>query len=72
MNVKLLLVDDQPLLLHGLRDALTKHPHLTVAGEASAGAMALKLAGELAPDLVRDVHLPHINGIAVTRQVSPR
>jgi len=70
MNVKLLLVDDHPMLLHGLREAMTKHPHLTVLGEASTGAMALELAGELVPDLVvMDVHLPDIDGIAVARQV---
>jgi DNA-binding NarL/FixJ family response regulator len=70
MNVKLLLVDDHPTLLHGLRGAMTNHPHLTVLGEALTGAMALKLAAELAPDLVvMDVHLPDIDGIAVARQV---
>ena len=70
MNVKLLLVDDHPMLLLGLREAVAKHSHLTVLGEATTGAMALKLAGELAPDLVvMDVHLPDINGITVARQV---
>jgi DNA-binding NarL/FixJ family response regulator len=53
-----------------LRELMTKHPHLTVLGEATTGAMALKLAGELAPDLVvMDVHLPDMDGIAVARQV---
>jgi len=70
MNVKLLLADDHPMVLHGLRELMTKHPHLTVLGEATTGAMALKLAGELAPDLVvMDVHLPDMDGIAVARQV---
>jgi len=69
-NVKLLLVDDHPMLRLGLREAVAQHPHLSVVGEASNGAQALKLARELSPDLVvMDIHLPGINGIETTRQI---
>jgi len=59
MNVRILLVDDHPMLRKGLRQTLAQQPNLTVVGEASTGASALKLAAELAPDLiVMDIHLP--------------
>jgi DNA-binding NarL/FixJ family response regulator len=70
MHAKLLIVDDQPMLLHGLRQALSAYSNLTLAGEAKTGEAALKLAGELTPDLVvMAIHLPDINGIEVARQI---
>jgi DNA-binding NarL/FixJ family response regulator len=70
MNVKILLVDDHPMLLGGLRQIVAQQPHLTLVGEASTGALGLKMASELAPDVVvLDVHLPDMNGIEVTRQI---
>jgi DNA-binding NarL/FixJ family response regulator len=70
MNTKLLVVDDHPMLLRGLREAVTQQPNLTFVGEATTGAMALKLAQELSPDLVlMDIHLPDMDGIEATRQM---
>lgn len=70
MKVKLLLVDDHPMLRQGLRQTVAQQPKLTLVGEASTGAMALKLAEELSPDVVvMDIHLPDMNGIEVTRQL---
>src|ERR1022692_2003440 len=70
MNAKLMMVDDHPMMRHGLREAVARQPNLTLVGEAWTGAMALKLARELTPDLVvMDVHLPDINGIETSRQL---
>jgi DNA-binding NarL/FixJ family response regulator len=70
MNTKMLIVDDHPMLLHGLRQALSEHSKLTLVGAAATGAEAVKLARELNPDLVvMDIHLPDINGIEATRQI---
>jgi len=70
MSVKLLLVDDHPMMLHGLREVLARQPNLTLLGEALTGAMALKLTQELKPDLViMDVHLPDVSGITAARQI---
>jgi len=58
------------MVLNGLRQVLSLHSDLTLAGEAATGAEALKLTRELNPDLVvMDIHLPDMNGIAATRQI---
>ena len=73
MNVKVLLVDDHPMLLRGLREAVAQQPNITLVGQAPTGALALKLARELTPDLVvMDIHLPDMNGIEVTRRMPQR
>ncbi len=70
MSVKILLVDDQKILRQGLRALLEKQTGLTVAGEASDGREAVKLAGELKPDVVvMDVAMPGLNGIEATKQI---
>ena len=70
-KVRIVLVDDHPLLRHGLRQALEEHGNLLVVGQASTGPEALSLVDELAPDLIiMDVHLPGLNGIEVTRQIT--
>ena len=70
MKVKLLLVDDHPLMLSGLRQRIAQVPHFTIVGEASTGELALELALKLRPDLlVMNIHLPAMNGIAATRQI---
>ena len=69
-SVSLLLVDDHPMLLRGLRQVLTEHPKLKLVGEASTSAMALKMTQDLMPDLVvMDVHLPDASGISIARQI---
>jgi len=70
MNVKLLLVDDHPIVLQGLREAVAGQPNLELLGEATTGAMALTLARELTPNLVMmDVHLDDMSGISAARRI---
>jgi DNA-binding NarL/FixJ family response regulator len=70
MQTKLLIVDDHPMLLNGLRQALSEHSNLTLAGETATGEEALNLARKLTPDLVvMDIHLPDLNGIEATRKI---
>jgi len=58
------------MLLNGLRQALSEHPNLMLAGEAATGSEAMRLARELTPDLVvMDIHLPDMSGIEATRQI---
>jgi DNA-binding NarL/FixJ family response regulator len=65
---RVLLADDHPLLLEGLRKLL--EPALEVAGVAMDGRELLRSAEALAPDLViTDISMPGIDGIEVTRRL---
>ena len=75
-KITILLVDDHSLVRSGVRAFLEAHEDLEVVGEAASGAEAVKLAGELAPDVVlMDLVMPEMDGVEATwrvRQVSPR
>ncbi len=62
--LRVLLVDDHPLFREGLRAILGREAGYAVVGEAGTAAEALRLAAELAPDVVLlDVGLPDAGGI---------
>lgn len=67
---RVLLVDDHPLFLDGVRAALSTAEDLEVVGEAHDVAEAVELAGRLHPDVVlMDLNLPDGSGIDATRAV---
>ena len=68
--LRLLLVDDHPVLRAGVKALLSAEPDLTVLAEANDGASAIELATKLKPDLVlMDVSLPDLNGAEATRAI---
>ncbi len=70
MNVTILLVDDHEVMRQGLRALLEKQPGMEVIGEAVDGRMAVRLAGELHPQVViMDVAMRDMNGMEATRQI---
>src|ERR1041385_8968921 len=68
--IKLLLVDDHPIVRKGIGSCLAKFPNLQIVGEAADGAEALRKARELNPDIVlMDVDMPHMDGLTVTQML---
>ena len=69
-KISVLLVDDHSLVRRGFRRILEDEPDITVAGEASDGAEAVRLARELQPQVVvMDCAMPKMNGLEATRQI---
>jgi DNA-binding NarL/FixJ family response regulator len=67
--VKLLLVDDHPLVRDGVRVRLEAVPHFEVVGEAGDAEAALQAARTLSPDLaLMDIGMRGMNGIALTER----
>jgi DNA-binding NarL/FixJ family response regulator len=69
-SLRVLLVDDHDLFRTGLRNLLEEQG-VQVVGEAAAGAEALKLTRELAPDvIVMDLNMPGMSGVEATRHIT--
>jgi DNA-binding NarL/FixJ family response regulator len=71
MTIRVLLADDQVLLRAGLRVLIDSEPDLEVAGEASTGQEAVKLARETRADVVlMDIRMPGTDGLTATRLIT--
>jgi two-component system NarL family response regulator len=70
MSIRLILVDDHRMLREALREILEKAGDIELVAEADDGPAALKLARELAPDVVvMDIGLVGMSGIEATRRL---
>jgi two-component system response regulator NreC len=70
MSIKVLIADDHQIMREGLRTMLEKESDIQVLGEAEDGRMVLRMAADLAPDvIIMDVAMPDLNGIEATRQI---
>ncbi len=70
MSIKVLLADDHKLVRQGMVAMLQSQEDIEVVGEAADGNEALRMAGELDPDVILlDVMMPNLNGIEVAHQM---
>jgi two-component system, LytTR family, response regulator len=72
-RIRIVIVDDEPLARRGIRQLLSPHDDVEIAGEARNGREAVRMLKTLAPDLVfLDVQMPELDAFEVLRQLEPR
>lgn len=68
--IRILLVDDHPLVRRALRDILIREPDLQVIGEAGDGREAIEMTALHHPDIViMDISMPVMNGVEATKRI---
>jgi DNA-binding NarL/FixJ family response regulator len=71
--IRVLVVDDQPLVREGIASLLALEPGLAVVGTAADGAQAVAVAEQVRPDVVlMDVRMPAVDGVAAARALRDR
>jgi DNA-binding NarL/FixJ family response regulator len=69
-EVTVLVVDDHPLLRHGLRDVIGNKSRFKIVGEASDGEEALRKIACLKPQIaIIDIDMPRLNGLETIRSI---
>jgi DNA-binding NarL/FixJ family response regulator len=69
--VRVLVADDHPIFLAGMRQLLETQPGLTCVGAASTGAQAVRLVADEHPDVaVLDLDMPDLSGVEAARAIA--
>jgi DNA-binding NarL/FixJ family response regulator len=70
VKIRVLIADDHAMIRDGLGALLRDDPHIEVAGTAADGRQAVRLVGELRPDVVvMDIAMPEMNGVEALREL---
>ena len=68
--IRVMVVDDHPVMRRGLCDTLADEEDFEVAGQAADGAAAVKVAREMRPDVVvMDLFMPNMDGVEACREI---
>jgi DNA-binding NarL/FixJ family response regulator len=72
-KLRILIADDEPLILSVVKQILESEPHLRVVGQALDGPQAVTQAEALRPDvIVLDLNMPTMSGFEVARRIRTR
>jgi DNA-binding NarL/FixJ family response regulator len=70
-KIRIVLADDHPIVLDGLRNLIRAEADFELVGEAASGLSALKIIREQRPDVaVLDISMPELNGIVLSRRLA--
>lgn len=70
ITIRILLVDDSPVVLHSIAQLLIAESQIQVIGQADSGETAIAQVQQLRPDLVvMDLAMPEMNGLEATRHL---
>ncbi len=74
-EIRVLIVDDHPMVRRGLKSLLSSYPDIEVVGEVGDGVAALDAAVQFSPDVILlDIQMPELDGVEVAqrlRRVAP-
>jgi DNA-binding NarL/FixJ family response regulator len=69
-KIRILIVDNNPILREGLKSVLSPIPIFDIVGEAGDGLEAIEFVEKLQPDLIlMDLSMPRMNGLDATRKI---
>lgn len=69
-KIRLLLVDDHPIVREGIKSALSTKKNISIIGEAATGEEAMVKAKKLSPDVIlMDINMPGMSGLETTRRL---
>jgi DNA-binding NarL/FixJ family response regulator len=69
-NIKVLIADDHPSMVRGVKDLLSTRPHIQIVGEALDGNEVVAKTTSLVPDIViMDISMPGMNGLEATLRI---
>ncbi len=70
-RTRIVLADDHPIVLTGLRNLIELEPDFEIVGEATSGPEALRVIRDTRPDIaILDISMPGMSGIVLTRRLS--